>query len=112
MATIQALNLALRFLLELCMLAALGYWGWHTGGTPAARVALGLGAPLLAATMWGRWLAPKARRRLSGRPLLALELLLFALAVAALFAVGAPGPAVALGLIYAANKTLSLIWEQ
>lgn len=112
MATIQALNLALRFLLELCMLAALGYWGWHTGGTPTARIALGLGAPLLAAAIWGRWLAPKAGRRLSGRPLLALELLLFGLAVAALFVAGAPGPAIAFGLVYAANKGLSLAWRQ
>ena len=34
-------NLALAFLLELCALGALGYWGVRTGGGPAAKVALG-----------------------------------------------------------------------
>ena len=29
---IKAANLALRFLLELCALGALGYWGFKTGG--------------------------------------------------------------------------------
>jgi hypothetical protein len=34
-------NLALAFLLELCALGALGYWGVRTGGGPATKVALG-----------------------------------------------------------------------
>ena len=34
-------NLALAFLLELCALAALGYWGVLTGGGPVTKTALG-----------------------------------------------------------------------
>jgi hypothetical protein len=30
-------NLALAFLLELCALGALGYWGVRTGGGPVAK---------------------------------------------------------------------------
>ena len=42
-------NLTLAFVLELCALGALGYWGVRTGGGPVTRTALGIGAPLSAA---------------------------------------------------------------
>ncbi len=45
-------NLALRFVLELAALAALAYWGFHTGHSLLGDVALGVGAPLLAAVIW------------------------------------------------------------
>ncbi len=45
---IKGANLALRFLLELCALGALGYWGFKTGNTTIAKIALGVGAPLVA----------------------------------------------------------------
>jgi hypothetical protein len=47
----KSINLLVRFLLELSMLAALGYWGFtmHTG--VLNKVLFGLGAPLLAAVI-------------------------------------------------------------
>ncbi|HEX5689168.1 MAG TPA: YrdB family protein, partial [Roseiflexaceae bacterium] len=54
-------NLALRFALELCMLAALGIWGYHAAQNLAARLALAIGAPLIAAIAWGMFVAPRAR---------------------------------------------------
>ncbi len=50
-------NLALRFLLELGALAALGVWGWHAvpGGL---RYLLALLAPALAAVIWGVFRVP------------------------------------------------------
>lgn len=53
-------NLALAFVLELCALAALSYWGFSTGGGPVTKTALGLGAPLCAAVLWGLFAAPRA----------------------------------------------------
>jgi hypothetical protein len=53
-------NLTVAFLLELCALAALGYWGFRTASGPAAKAALGIGAPLLAAVLWGLFAAPRA----------------------------------------------------
>ena len=44
-------NLTLAFVLELCALGALGYWGARTGGGPVTNTALGIGAPLLAAVL-------------------------------------------------------------
>src|SRR5689334_23481657 len=62
MNTLHAANLGLRFLLELCMLAALGYWGFQAGDGPVLKIVLGLGAPLLAAVVWGLFIAPRAIR--------------------------------------------------
>ena len=50
--TAQALNLALRFVLEVCALAALGFWGWSQTDAPW-RYVLILGVPALAAIAWG-----------------------------------------------------------
>jgi hypothetical protein len=44
---LQAANLALRFLLELCALGALGWWGFSRDG--AAGRLLGPGLPVVAA---------------------------------------------------------------
>ena len=54
-------NDGLRFVLELAALTALGYWGFaeHEG---VLQWLLGLGAPLLAAVVWGAFVAPKASR--------------------------------------------------
>lgn len=56
---IRWLNVALRALLELGIVVALGYWGYRTGGSTAGRWALALGAPLVGFGFWGlvdfRW---------------------------------------------------------
>ena len=51
-------NVALRFLLELCVLVALGYWGFQTGQGLFAKIGLGIGTPLVAAVVWGLLGAP------------------------------------------------------
>lgn len=50
-------NLALRFVLEMAALAALGYWGWtqHSG---IARWAWTLGLVIGAAALWGTFRVP------------------------------------------------------
>ena len=65
---IKGATLALRFLLELCALGALGYWGFKTGGGALAKVGLGLGVPLVAAVVWGTFVAPKALVKVPGGP--------------------------------------------
>jgi hypothetical protein len=81
------LNLGLRFFLELAALAALGYWGSQTGPLPVAIV-LAIVAPLVAAVLWGAFVAPKARRRLPGARRLLVEIPIFTAAVAGLAATG------------------------
>jgi hypothetical protein len=112
MAVLKSINLALAFLLELCMLAALGYWGFTLDQGLALRVGAGLGAPLLAAVIWGVWMAPRAPNRLREPFHLVVELVMFSLAIAALAMAGRPGLALAFGLVYAINVLLRYIWQQ
>jgi len=89
LSTPLQLNVALRALMELGIVLALAVWGYHAGAAPATRVLLAGLAPLLGFGLWGavdfRWAG-----RL-GEPLRLLqELLLTALAAAALAAAGHP----------------------
>ena len=73
----QSVNLALRFGLELCALAGLAYWGWQASDALLVRVVATLGAPLLAAAVWGVWVAPNSKRRLPDPQRLVPEALVF-----------------------------------
>ena len=112
MAILKGTNLALAFLLELCALAALGYWGFHTGRGTLAKVGLGLGAPLLAAVVWGLFVAPKATVTVPGPVHLALEVAVFGLAAVALHAAGQPRLALAFALVVVLNRVLIAVWGQ
>ncbi len=106
-----ALSLALRFVLELCLLAALAIAGARLGGrgarARAGRRPAGAGGGDL-----GRWIAPKARRRLRDPARLALELVLFALAAGALIGAGLAAAGIALGVAYGVSLGLLLAFGQ
>lgn len=53
MTRLQRLNLTLRALMELGVVAALATWGFHAGTGTGAKSALGIGAPLLGFGFWG-----------------------------------------------------------
>jgi hypothetical protein len=109
---VKAANLLLRFLLELCALTALGWWGAHTGSRTLTKIALATVVVLAAAVAWALIVAPNAP--VDGGPLLrwAVELAVFGAATAALVAVGHPQYAVALALVYVANRALMATWDQ
>ncbi|MGN6578155.1 MAG: YrdB family protein [Nocardioides sp.] len=69
--------LAVRFLAEVGMLACLGVGGWQRGGSLPGSLVLGLALPIAAATVWGRWVAPRAPRRLRDPARLGVEVALF-----------------------------------
>ena len=75
MSGLHGVTLTLRFLCELAMLVALAYWGF-TFGEGAAAWMLGVGAPLLAAVVWGALVAPKARWSVPISTRVAIELVL------------------------------------
>lgn len=108
---IRGANLALRFLLELCALGALGYWGFKTGGL-IAKIGLGIGAPLIAAVVWGTFLSPQAPVRLSGLLVLILQALVFGSAAAGLVATGHRTLALVFVVIVAINAALMYLWGQ
>jgi Protein of unknown function (DUF2568) len=102
-------NLALAFLLELCALAALGYWGVWVGGGPVTKAALGLGAPLFAAILWGLFAAPRAPVSV---PLVGLggQLLVFGSAAVAVYATGHRILAIAFAVLVVVNSVLVRLW--
>lgn len=112
METLKSLNLAAAFVLELCMLAAYIYWGFHLDANIFYQIIAGVGVPMVATILWGVWLAPNADLRLGMLWLIALKTLLFALASLALVVSGEPGLGIILLAVYAASETLGLLWGQ
>jgi hypothetical protein len=108
---LRSVNLAVRLLCELALLVALAVWGFHTGAGTAAKAGLGLGAPLLAAVIWGLWVAPASRRRLPDPARLVVEVVLFAAGVAALTAAGYVVVAVVFGVVVTVNIVLVRMLE-
>jgi len=111
--SLHPLNLAVRFLLEIAALVALGYWGFsqHDG---AWQFLLGLGLPLVAAAAWGIFAVPGDRSRSGDAPVpvpgivrLLLELALFGLAVWALYDAGNTVLALVLAGVTAVHHALS-----
>lgn len=86
-----ALVLAVRFAVELTLLAVFAWWGYTLGGPLAAALcAVGVAAG------WGLLLSPKARIRLTPTVRNGVEIAVFLVAAAALTTLGRPWWGVAL----------------
>ena len=109
---IKGANLLLRFLLELCALGAVGYWGFKIGGGLAAKIGLGIGVPLVVAVVWGVFVSPQAPVRLALPLSLLLQVLVFGLAAAALVATGHRTPALVFVALVVINALLMYVWVQ
>lgn len=84
------INLALRFILELCALFAMGSWGWRFS-EGWLRFVLTLGIPVIAAVIWGTFAVPNDPSRSGAAPVavsgiirLAIEAAIFIIAIWAL----------------------------
>jgi Protein of unknown function (DUF2568) len=105
---IKGANLLLRFLLELCALGALGYWGFITGSATITKVVLGIGAPLV----WGTFLSPRAPVGLPWGVVLGLQGLVFASAAAGLVVTGQRSLALVFVVMVVINAILMHVWGQ
>ena len=101
-------NELLAFLLELAALAILCWWGFATGAGVPASIALGIGAPLVAAVVWGLFAAPLARFSLPRAGILAVKVVVFGGATAALAVLGHP----ILATVFAVIVVVNLAVEQ
>jgi hypothetical protein len=102
--SMRAVNLLLRFVLELGALAALAYAGWQTPASFWVRLLVAIALPLAAAVVWGQWVAPKARRPIPDPLRLVPEWAVFGGAAVALAVTGHPVLAAALAVLAAANR--------
>ena len=96
--------------MELCALVALGYWGIKTGNGAIAEVALGIGAPLVAAVVWGVFVAPRAPVALPGVVVLLLQVLVFGSAAAGLAATGHRTLALVFAVVVVINAIVMYAW--
>jgi hypothetical protein len=112
MDVLKGLNLLGRFLLELCMLAAIGYWGFKSQSAGGMKILLGIGLPVLIAVIWGLFVAPRAMYPLRDISHLVVSLILLGLGSAALFATGNPTLGWVYAIILTINQILLVLWKQ
>ena len=85
----KAVNDAVRFILELCALAAIAYWGWRTGNSTATRLPLAVGAVAVVAVVLAVFRSESdAVVEVPTAVRIAIEVAVFGAATAALAAVG------------------------
>lgn len=112
MEIIKSINLSIAFLLELCLLAAFSYIGFHLGmGVTLGWIAC-IGFPVLVAILWGWVLAPHAGHRLEMPWLLIVKLVLFALAVVGLMMTDKSSLGVWFGIVSLIHFALAMKWKQ
>ncbi len=109
MGTWWKANEVLAFLVELVALGALCYWGFVVGPGVVVKVVLGLGAPVLAAVVWGLFAAPRARVKLPLAGVLAVKAVVFGAAAVALWAAGQPVPGVVFAVLAVANTAVATV---
>ncbi len=100
--------LAIRFLVELWGVIALGYVGANTGTDPGWRLVLGLGAPALLLVVWALLVAPKARNPVPHRLREVIGTALLVFVAAALAGAGQPGWGTALAALTIVDQILIL----
>ncbi|MBD5784701.1 YrdB family protein [Cellulosimicrobium terreum] len=86
----------LVFVVELVLFAVLAWAGARLGSPTLVAVLLTVALPVIAALVWGRWLAPRASRRLDNPTRLVVKLALLAVAATLLALSGVIALAVAL----------------
>jgi hypothetical protein len=112
MELIKGANLALRFLLELCALAALAYWGYHATANRATNIALAIAAPLVAAVVWALFVSPNASVKVPSAVWVLLQVLVFGAAAVGLVLAGRQRLPVIFVVLVVANALLMAVWKQ
>jgi hypothetical protein len=107
---LEAVNLAVKFALELAAIAAFALWGAAVGHGLLA-VVLAVLAPLCAIVLWGRFAAPRAPNRLPVRLRVPFELGVFALAALALLN-WSSAAAIAFSCVVIVNAVLLTVFSQ
>jgi hypothetical protein len=108
----RALNLALRFILEMVVLVALLIWGFGASDQLILQLLLGLGAPAVAMITWGTLISPKAPRRLDDPMRVGLEIVVFSAGALALVAAGLVIPGALLAVASGISLVLMFAWDQ
>lgn len=112
MIILQYANIILRFLLEICGLIALGYWGFRVGNGYTMKILFGFGIPTFIAVVWGFFGSPNAKIQLSTISHILLEIVIFGLPALALYASGHRRLTWYFVTCVIINRLLLLLWKQ
>ena len=104
--------LAMRFLCELGLLGGLAYAGWVLGDGGVSSWIFAIGAPLIAAVIWGTFVSPKAKVKPPPAVRLVIEIDLYTAAAVALWFADAPVAGVVLAVFGISTSVLNLLTEQ
>lgn len=106
------LNLAVRFIVELVGVGALGYAASQAPLDGIARIVLTVAAPAALVVVWAIVVAPKARNPLAQSQRDAIGTVLLVLVAGALAAAGQPTMAVVFGAVVVVNWVLGIVFGQ
>ena len=106
MQAVKLANMGLRFVLEMCALGLLAFWGYHAAGETGVGVALGAGVALLFAAVWGLLASPKAPVSLPQLMKVGVQMTLLLLPAAALLHMGEPSVAGGFAVLIVGNAVL------
>lgn len=112
MDVVKDANLLLRLLLELCTLAALGYWGFRFGKGIWLKIGLGIGAPFVAALIWATFVSPNASVTEQGWLHFLLEISILGSASVALYFCKLPKLCFIFTAAVVSNILLMTLWGQ
>lgn len=112
MELLKSLNLLSAFLLELAMIGAYSYWGFHLHTGTLLRAAVGIGVPIMVIIIWTTLLAPRAAHRLTIPWLTLVKLILFMGAGLLLYNSQEVGLGATLGGLAILNLVLASVWKQ
>ena len=76
------LIILLRFLLEIAILIAIAYGGFHVGSSYLTKILFGIGALVITMIIWGLFGSPNAPFALQGFSRLLLEIAILTVAIA------------------------------
>jgi hypothetical protein len=85
--------------MELAMLAAYSYWGFHLEKGLLTKSLFGIGTPILVAVIWGTFISPKASIPVTITIRIVLQTILFGCSVLALYCSGKTTLAITFGII-------------
>lgn len=98
--------LSIRFLLEICILISIGYWGYQFPKLLGMKIIFCILAPVLIAIIWGTFISPKAPVHLPLILYILMELIIFGFAFFALYKTGHQTLAFVFGIISFINLLL------
>lgn len=99
------MNEGLAFGLELSALAALGYWGYHIGDGSWTKILLAVGCVAVTAVLWGTFAAPRSIVKTPVAGVVAVKILVFGAAAAALYDVNETVLATVFSILVVLNTT-------